>query len=280
MTDKKRGGWFKFPHEAFDLIAEHFPAGRRAYALATYTALLKLKNERRREETFEASNKEVAALAGISEDTLERLLPGLAALGLASREKGTRGHPNRWQVPALSGSSTRSQRVGYPLPAGEVPAHSGSTRARPQHGEEEEREEEKKKAPDGARSLSSSSEDATGRVLDVHRETITNHNGAPPAPPTARDRRAARAWLDRVGDDPNEPWVEAMTFALSDPFWAQKVATFADFDRQFDKLIAAAHAAEAKRLNARCRGCRGAQEFVGELDDDGLCDDCSLMHVP
>jgi len=130
-------GWFRVEHDTVERIAASYPPRQRAYALALYTVLAKLANEHRGVTWFEASNKDVAAMAGMSKDTLERIVPWLVALGLVTRRERKRGATTCWRVAATSGHS-----------GGEVAATSGqgSRYERPQRArdlsmkkEEEER---------------------------------------------------------------------------------------------------------------------------------------------
>jgi hypothetical protein len=143
----KRGGWFKVEHAALQLIEDSVAPRQRPYVLAAYTMLLRLANENRRSSVFEASNRQIAEMAGMSKDTFERVMPELVALGLVVREKGTRGDANRWTVAAESGWGSRRERPSEPLGAAGVAATSGSTRARPLHGEEEKKNRQGRVSP-------------------------------------------------------------------------------------------------------------------------------------
>jgi hypothetical protein len=160
----KGGGWFKVGHDAMDAIVDACEPKHRHYVIAGYVALLRVGNDRRApgrgpaSEPFEATRQEVATLAGMSVDTLDRVVvPALAALGLVTRKRGVRGGANRWtitpRVPpragrtrrrgaATSGRGRRSERVGVPLGA--------ALRARGPFSLKKNRSREAGHAPDGA----------------------------------------------------------------------------------------------------------------------------------
>ena len=100
---RSRAGWFRVEHNALGLIREYCDPKRRAYAITAYTTLLQLANDHRREPFFEMSAPYVAALAGISEDSLTRAVRELVRLGLVAKARGKWKGVSRWTVPAVAG---------------------------------------------------------------------------------------------------------------------------------------------------------------------------------
>ena len=212
---------------------------------------------------------------------VRKAITALQQVGWISYVPGHGRTPSHYQLMERA----RPEKDGQPAPSrAGTPPREGRSERPEQGGGTTQRTSQRteKDAPDGARSLSTDAEDAVREAVRVTVEVlgnvVANHTGVRPLPPTEADRKAARDWLGRVPPEQRqEAFREAMTFALADPFWAQKVTAFAKFNKHFDALLTAARAQEEKaRLTAPCVECGGRQQFVGELDDDGYCDDCAV----
>lgn len=108
MRDRRRHAFCYQTHEALDAIRASglFAASRLTTALAVYLVLTEAANRSggagAREEGFTATRPEIAELAGISVDTLDRYVADLAKVGLVEverRREGTVNLPNRWVLP-------------------------------------------------------------------------------------------------------------------------------------------------------------------------------------
>jgi hypothetical protein len=213
------------------------------------------------------SREDVAALAGMSTDTLDRAVNDLVKLGLVAKGRGKWNGVTRWQVAATSGLEVPPTAESLPPRAAAATATSGLSRARV--GTTLEEGEEEKMAPDGA-ALSPTDDNATGEetdaLLGLCADVVEEVNDLRPEP-SARDRKAARKLLGRLGPNWEERLETILRAGLADPFWAQHVVSVAGLERHLDTVLGL-----AKTAKARCGCCRGNPLLVGPLNDEGFCE--------
>lgn len=149
VIDRRRGPFCYQTHEALDAIRALFDPGKRATALGIYLVLTEVANRDGGEIArggFTARRKEIAALAGVSLDTLDRYIGGLVEAGVLEVTKARTGPvnlPNVWVLrdPPDAPPSRTSGVTLEPRDAARVAAPQG-------HKELEELQElEKKKDP-------------------------------------------------------------------------------------------------------------------------------------
>jgi hypothetical protein len=117
VQDRRRSPFCYQTHDALDALRAHFEPGKRATALGIYLVLTETANRHGGEQArggFTARRKEIAALAGVSLDTLDRYIAGFVEAGVLEVTKTREGAVNLPNVWVLADPPSRTSGVTSP----------------------------------------------------------------------------------------------------------------------------------------------------------------------
>lgn len=95
VENRRAVPFFQVAKGEMTVLADHFDSRQLAYARSVWVALIELANTQQG-ETVEMPRRELAALAGASPSTLDRVVRGLEDAGLLVRVSEVDGQPCRW----------------------------------------------------------------------------------------------------------------------------------------------------------------------------------------
>ena len=120
IEDRRRPPFCFQTHATLDAIREHFTGAKRATAIAVYVCLTEAANRNGgapARDGFRAARKEIAQLAGVSVDTLDRYVAEFEQIGVLAVERSKIGDvnlPNSWALVDPPGAPPSRTRAATP----------------------------------------------------------------------------------------------------------------------------------------------------------------------
>ncbi len=222
--------FFQVGIDEMAVIGEYCPSRHLAYARSVYIELVRCAHEAREAE-FELGRTDLARRAGVSPNTLDRVLPALAEAGVVEAEGGrSDGRPKRW---ILLGAGFPCGGKGVPLVGEGGSPDRGRSPSRVDN-DLKERDREGEGAEDGGQGTLDVPEERVERFTSWHAEQVLARR----LPLPRRTKTALAAARELLSLASGEELRAMFEFAKGQRFWASKVLTMPEWRKNYPRLRA------------------------------------------